>query len=73
MYNVKKSTVMCVKPSIKETLHVPQFQLNGKALHIVDSYKYLGVILRKDASDGMDIRQDMRSLYARGNSLIHKF
>jgi hypothetical protein len=73
IYNVKKSKVMCVKPSNKKRLHVPQFELDGKALHMVDNYKYLGVILTNDEFDDMDIRKEMRSLYARGNSLIRKF
>ena len=37
------------------------------------SFKYLGHILSSDGSDDLDIQRQLKSVYARGNSLIRKF
>ena len=47
--------------------------MNHEQLKYVDSVKYLGVILSKDFSDNLDIQRQLRSLYARANTILAKF
>ena len=51
----------------------PNLMLNGCALNIVDSYKYLGHVISPVSDDNLDIARQMRLLYARTNVLIRKF
>ena len=69
-YNIKKSICMCLKPSNVKRMHVPTMNLNGKPLKLVQSYKYLGVIINENFTDDKDVERQLRCLYARGNSLI---
>ena len=47
--------------------------LDGKVLDFVNVHKYLGVMLSNDMYDDVDIRQQVKATYARGNVLIAKF
>ena len=39
----------------------------------VDECKYLGVFISKDCKDNVDIKRQIRALYARGNILVRNF
>ena len=47
--------------------------LNNKSLNYIGEHKYLGVLLCNDLCDDADIKQQIRSTYARGNVLLSKF
>jgi hypothetical protein len=72
-YNTKKTVCMCVKPKSKKYLRVPQITLNGKSLRWAQEHKYLGVLLKDDFTDDVDIFRQLRSLYTQGNILLKKF
>ena len=73
IFNITKTFTMCVKPSGVKMPVIPTVYLNGKALKLVNEYKYLGIIISDLRKDDRDISKQMRSLYARGNSLIKNF
>ena len=72
-YNVKKTVCMCIKPKERGNVSVPDVTLDGKCLKWIAEHKYLGVIIREDLKDDVDIQRQLRSLYARGNLLVRKF
>lgn len=72
-FNVKKTKCMVIKPKKYKNLVVPNFILNSCTLEITDTIKYLGCIISSDRSDNLDIKRQIRSVYARGNVLISKF
>jgi len=72
VFNPQKSMCMVIKPP-KYHLTCPTIYINSTKLAYVSSVKYLGVFLTSDLKDGMDIKRQLRSLYARSNTLIRKF
>jgi len=52
---------------------VPSLTLNGYPLDVVNSYKYLGLILSCFTDDNTHILRQMSQLYARTNVLLRKF
>ena len=73
MYNTKKSVCMCIKPK-KLNIDIPNnLLLNGKLLENVTSQKYLGVLVANNCKDDLDIKQQCKHLYSRGNVLIRNF
>ena len=40
---------------------------------MTSNHKYLGMYLSEDSSDNLDIKRQIRGVYARGNSLIKRF
>lgn len=73
LYNVKKTKCMCFKPKLFHDIVIPDIKLNGNAIDFVPSHKYLGYYMSESFTDDKDIVRQMRSIYAKGNSLIHKF
>ena len=73
IYNVKKTTCMCIKPKVLKNMRVPNIYLNGKKLLWVEHQKYLGVFLCNDKSDNKDLSRGSRAIYTRGNILLSKF
>ena len=51
----------------------PKFQMNDCELLFVSSFRYLGHIIDKSASDNDDIDREIRNLFVRTNILIRKF
>ena len=51
----------------------PRLYLDNQIVKLVDSHKYLGVIISEDLCDNKDICKSTRTLYARGNSIISNF
>ena len=64
---------MCIKPKSFSDLVVPSIRLHHNEIKCINSHKYLGCILREDMRDDDDIRRQLRSIYAKGNSVINKF
>ena len=52
---------------------IPNFKLNGIILHVVASYKYLGLYITDDLSDDDDINRQRRTLFVQGNIILRKF
>ena len=73
IYNTKKTFCMMVTPKWLKDIDVPHIYLNHKELQFVQEHKYLGIILTHNMCDDLDIKQQTRALYARGNTLIARF
>ena len=67
VFNEGKTKLMCFKPKCMSNLSVPAVSLNGKPINIVNSQKYLGIVLNDELSDEPDIKRHVRGLYCRGN------
>lgn len=72
-YNSKKSEVLVFKSGRVRPVHVPPIMLNGAALQVVRSFKYLGHIVTEDLKDDEDIERERRALAVRGNMLARRF
>ena len=72
-FNVKKTKCMCVKPKSLQDMCVPPIVLNGRVVHVTNEHKYLGCILNDSMKDDNDIKRQLRQVYSKGNSLVHKF
>ena len=73
IFNAKKTVYMCVKSPKVFMPEVPRLYLDNQLVKLVDSHKYLGVIISDDLCDNKDIYKSTRALYARGNSIISNF
>ena len=74
--NLTKTVTIIYSPynkSRRVTLSFPPFMLNGIAIAIVNSCKYLGHWLSAEEDDNTDIANQTRLLYARTNFLIRRF
>ena len=71
LYNGSKSFALCFK---KNTLKVsfPSFYLDPMKIPIVDQCRYLGITISTNNTD-VDLKKQMRKLYANVNSLLRKF
>ena len=72
-YNLKKTKCMCIRLKSMKDVYFPKLYLSDKVVQVVDNEKYLGSFISKDLSDDDDILRQMRSIYGRGNVLIHNF
>ena len=73
LFNTKKSFCMAIMPKWLKDLQYPSIKLDGNVLQFVSDHKYLGILLNKDVYDDLDIKQQVRDTYAKGNMLISKF
>ena len=64
---------MVIMSKLCKNYSIPDFILDGAKLMLVNKHKYLGVILSCDQKDDLDIRRQIRILYARGNMIIKFF
>ena len=71
-FNPNKSMCMVMKPR-KYKLSCPSVYIDTTEISHVDTAKYLGVIISHDLSDDTDMKRQLRSVYARANTLIRKF
>ena len=69
-FNAKKTKLMCFKPTC---LKVPNIMLDGQIIDSVSSHKYLGVYICDDFNDEIDIKRQIRGIYARGNAVVKCF
>ena len=72
-YNPKKTVCMLIRPKWLKDLQTPSVTLNDKVLDFVEDHSYLGVRFSDQLSDDLDIKKQMKSIYARGNTLIRQF
>jgi exonuclease III len=74
--NVNKTVCMIFKPRNPKfclSSQFPSFTICGIALKFVNEFKYLGHIVSNDQSDNLDIRREIRLLFARTNILKSRF
>ena len=64
---------MYFKSYLLRDISVPTFEINGQTITGVQQQKYLGVTIHDDLRDDADIKREIKSVYARGNSLIRRF
>lgn len=72
VYNEKK-TEMIVFRAGKGPESIPAVSLNGQAVKIVSSFKYLGHIVTSNLRDESDIERQRRSLCVVGNMIARRF
>ena len=72
-YNVKKTFCMVILPKWLKHLENPTLYLDNKILNFTGEHKYLGVNICNNLTDDVDIKQQTRGTYARGNNIILKF
>ena len=72
-FNASKCKVMHFRCKYFKYCVFPSFSIGNLCLQVCSSFKYLGHILSSDGSDDLDIQRQLKSVYARGNSLIRKF
>lgn len=72
-YNSKKSEVLIFKSGNVKPVHVPPIMLNGVALNVVSSFRYLGHIVNEELKDDADIERERRALAVRGNMIARRF
>ena len=73
LFNESKCKVMIFKARSYRKCNNPSFFMGGQKLKVCESYKYLGHIICSNRSDNLDITRQLRSVYAKGNSLIRTF
>ena len=69
-FNPTKSVVF--KPK-KFKLYCPPIALNAVPLPYVDSVKYLGFMFTPDSKDDVDMQRQLRTFYARSNTVLCQF
>ncbi len=72
LYNPVKTKCIVVPPN-RYKLYVPSVTLNNVIIEYVDNVKYLGVVISSQFKDDIDITRQLRSLYASGNTILHRF
>ena len=72
-FNSTKSKTMYIKARSFTDVEFGDCLLNESPLSVTDSIKYLGHIMKNDASDDDDIMRHLKYIYSVGNSIIRKF
>lgn len=73
IFNLRKTVCMCIKPKHLKNMIAPSIFLNGRPLKFDSNQKYLGVVLCDSQRDDLDIAQQLRGTYARGNMILKNF
>jgi len=74
--NTHKSVCMVFPPSDRSKIIMssfPEFCANGKILHYVSSFRYLGHIISSNNNDDADIQREVSNMFIRTNILSRKF
>ena len=71
-FNPTKSVCVVFKPK-KFKLYCPPMVLNAAPLPYVDSVKYLGFMFTPDSKDDADMQRQLRTFYARSNTILRQF
>ena len=71
-FNPTKSVCVVFKPK-KFKLYCPPMALNAALLPYVDSVKYLGFMFTPDSKDDVDMPRQLRTFYARSNTILRQF
>jgi hypothetical protein len=75
-FNTKKTVCMVFNPSQKSKVisnSFPELCVSGCEITFVESFKYLGHIIKNDLTDDLDMIKEMKGLYTRTNILIRRF
>ena len=64
---------MIIKSKLCKGYDVPIFYLNETPIDVVVNHNYLGVIISDNRKDDLDIKRQIRSIYARGNTILKYF
>ena len=64
---------MAVQPKLLKNIVFPNIVLDSNHLQYKEAHKYLGVIICDTLCDDLDIQQQVKATYARGNALISRF
>ena len=64
---------MCIMPKCSKIVNIPSVTLQTTKILHVYTFKYLGVFINAIRSGGDNVKQQMRSLYARSDMLRKKF
>ena len=72
-FNSAKSNVMVFCCNMLKDIPVPNFMLNGVAIHKVSNCKYLGHCINDTLIDDDDMARQRKQIYAQGNALVRKF
>ena len=72
IFNPTKSVCVVFKPK-KFKLYCPPMVLNAAPLPYVDSVKYLGFMFTTDSKDDVDMQRQLRTFYARSNTVLRQF
>ena len=73
VFNAQKTVCMLFQSKLFVIDSCPSIMLDNITLSFVKEYKYLGHIIVDNLKDDSDIQNQMKFLYARGNTLIRKF
>ena len=63
---------MIFRSKILKGCTILDVKLNGIIYNVVDTYNYLGHYITDDLSDDADINRQCRTLFVRGNIILHK-
>ncbi|XP_065645667.1 uncharacterized protein LOC136076125 [Hydra vulgaris] len=75
-FNTKKTVCMVFNPTQKSKVisnSFPELCVSGCEIAFVESFKYLGHIIKNDLTDDLDIIKEVKGLYTRTNILIRRF
>jgi len=64
---------MCIRPKWLKNIIVPSLFLSGRIVNVTFKHKYLGMHLQDSMKDDVDMKRQMRGIYARGNVLLKRF
>ncbi len=73
LYNVKKSRCIVFECAGTGEIHLPKINLGSHVLRWMNTHTYRGAVLNSECKDDLDMMRQCRSIYARGNCLVHKF
>ena len=71
-FNPTKSVYVEFVPK-KFKLYCPPMVLNAALLPYVDSVSYLGFMFTPDSKDDADMQRQLRTFYARSNTILRQF
>ena len=72
LFHPVKSKCLVFTPK-QYKLSVPCVSLNERVLENSDNVTYLGVIIRSELKDDVDMKRKLRNLYVSANSILYKF
>ena len=71
-FNSTKSVCIVFKPK-RFKLHCPTMTLNSVPMEYVTDVKYLGFMFTSDSKDDVDMQKQLRTFYARSNTILRQF
>ena len=71
-FNSTKSVCIVFKPK-RFKLHCPTMTLNSVPMEYITDVKYLGFMFTSDSKDDVDMQKQLRTFYARSNTILRQF